>query len=773
MNTHRNLLAGISWIGFDDSDRGRVRIVVSLPEAAIAFLAVFITVIVASQFVPAISVLQPVVGFVVTVMLPGLLFLQLLGLEPASSFRQMAYAVGVSLLLTMVTGGVINLVLPAVGLKRPLSVLPLAAGVVTTNFALAMVAGRMGGQADLQVAIPTSVARLSIPRLLFLLFPPGAILAVEFLNGTNVAVPLVVVLIAIAAVPVAVAAGAVRKHHFPLALWAMTLAILLHKSLWAVHTYGGHLSVVTIYEQQHWPLVGETLLPNAILMPAMARLLGIGILAQVKIVLPILVSVLPIFLYTAFRELVDARQAFLGACLFVFAHPFYLQYPSTPRASVPVLFLAGLGAIICDTDLPETGATLLGLMFAVGLAVSHYGTSYYVLFAVFGALATLAMLGLLDAVHDWLLQHRAAGDGGRPVVSTDSLLNRLRNNRLIDWEYVIFYAVVVVGWYLYVSQGTKFGAIVEKIINSYRSLFLQGGGVGSTAVRLATDYGSVSIALSKDLYIVIAGLVGVGLTLTYLRRFYHLGDTDVSDEYLALATLLFLLFGGSFIISGQWGGGRPMMIVLSFNAVFAVIAAGTAGRWFVKFLRKVTQTVVSDQPAFPCGATVGSEAFAVLIAVFFIINSGVASAIAYHDEAPSNVPNSDLDTVYIQTDIQTHVWLADHRRVGVPIYGDREARAQTTDWVNGEIAARSERLPYRFKKSKFLGAIDDPGLESGYIILIGDNVVKGEVEVSYIRTRPIKSYSLSLPQRNRIYTTGQSTVYATNVSAALPPSDTT
>ncbi|NHN46522.1 DUF2206 domain-containing protein [Halostella sp. JP-L12] len=678
--------------------------------------------------------------------------------------------------------GLLAGVLPFIGRERPLAIGPLLVGMLTLLGVLTIGVRYHEAPKSIDLTIPASLDTLPIQPMILLLVPLWSILSVKLLNVTGRNVPLILVLGGLAVLAIAISLSYFDDRYLTLAVWSMALALLYHKSLWEGFVYGGHASVVTFYETEAYALSAENLLPNAVLMPALARLAGIEILTQMKVIMPFLVAFIPAGIYTASRRYTSTRTAFLGAVLFIFAHPFYYQYPSTPRASMPVFFFVLIGLAMSESEFSVFQRRGLAFPFAYGLIVSHYGTSYYVMFAIVGAFVLLISNDVISVgIHRLHQVERRITDGGQPADGAeesnhaDSTFERWGG--ILTPQFVMAYVVAVLGWYLYTGDGTKFELLKQRLVKIYSDLIGETSGHGSTMTRMTVDYGAESIVLSKYLYVLIGFLTGAGLTVVYARHVFDFEDTEFDKGYLALGTLVFVLFGGTVIFSGQWGGGRPMMVVLAFDAVFVVVAVVTMGKLLRSSILRVTEqvgwhpSVVSDLEAV---SRRQCTALAVLLAVFLLVNSGVMAAVVLGGYAPSTVPLAGDTTkedypshrvgTFVETDIQAHAWTADHMDRQLQMYSDRVVYQQATDWYNGETAARSTRGPYRFKPKYDLENVADSSSDPGYILLGGHNVVSGIVWETHLEQRPLADYELETEQRNKVYTSGQATLYHSNES---------
>jgi hypothetical protein len=312
---------------------------------------------------------------------------------------------------------------------------------------------------------------------------------------------------------------------------------------------------------------------------------------------------------------------------------------------------------------------------------------------------------------------------------------------------------------------------------------------GRTTNRVTESYASASIEISKYIYILIALLIATGFLIVYLRRVLA-NDHRFDDHYLVIATALFGLFGVTMIFR-NWGGGRPMMISFSFTTVFAALAATQLAGG----TKRIVRTTVDHLP-LPSGPRravlaitsrdlrIGNQAFAVLLVVLFVLNTGVAAATVFGGFAPSNVPNqATLATdqnpksqvsVHRETDITTHVWMVQHMDSSYGAYGDTFAIRQF-DWYRPDVAARvpPTRGGYTAETKPELVDIREQqaGTQPGYLLLTGHNLALNHLWTSKFHP-PTPIEELPLNRRNKIYSTGESHVYFyTGHERSLPTGD--
>jgi len=733
-----------------------------------ALLALHLLAMVAAflpESVPGVVTAPPVV-FALT-FVPGGLAVLLMYDDIQLSPREILYAMGFSLVTLLAMGLVINLLLPVIGIEQPLSPLPLAVSVtvIVCGLAVAVLKTKSSETVAVSLPLPLSPALVSLALL-----PLLSILSVTYLNVTGNNVPILVLLVALAVFPlVAVLYIDVRWHAH--AVWFFALAILFHKSFWKNFGFSGSPGVIRTWQANRWtPGVTEVhpysteLLQNGVLFPTYARLSGITIITELEVVNPFLIAFIPLAVFVATRQYFESRHALLAAALFAFAHPFYIQYPTGGRAATPVLFLSLFAVVLTDDDTSTVRTSLLGLLFAAGIVVSHYGTSYFVMFAFLGALAFMMAIRFLDTLIDDRLSE-VSPDGGmvmglRPEGPAPSARSVLR------WTFALYYTVAAIGWYMYATQGEKFSTLPNHMIRSVSSMTNDEVVSGRTGARIQRDYGSTSVRLSKIMYVGFGLLMGFGIMYAFYRRYFKRDGSSVDDHYIVLASVMLAIFGATFV-ARTWGGGRPMMITLAFTSTFAPFGAIALARFGIFAEQKAGNlSLLGSLPVSPIYT--GAIVFALLLAVLFSLNSGIASAVVFDDRPPSNVPRPEAQESYKEIDIASHVWITNYAQGNA--YGDPIAQGQT-DWYLPSIALQTPgtraHAGVNHPRGGLVGTLRDDTVYPGYIMLLSHNTQDGELVEPYTTEDvPLSEFEDNLEQRNKIYSTGTTATYYTPDSMA-------
>jgi uncharacterized membrane protein len=715
-----------------------------------------------------ISLIRTAFVFIDLSFIPGCLLLLYLD-EFCFDLDRILYSVGSSLILIMVTGVILNLALPVIGFMRPMSVSNLIFGLTVLVCILSLMAYRrtLGREGVL-----TLVGKRITPAVpLFLLLIPLTVLSISVLQVFDQNLPIIVVLSVIAVIPLWLVLTD-RFDWYALGVWGVAMALLYHATF-SSQAYGGSSIPLHIMEVQHWtPGVFETastttsLVANGVLYTSYATLSDIPFYIQTSYINPILVSLLPVIIFQTYRKYVSDKMAFLGVSVFMFAHPFYRLYPGGGRVSTPVIFLALVGLLISDTRLNVSRKHLFSLLFATGIILSHYGTSYFVMFGFLGAYLVLSTFPYVKKSISYLPENvNEISKNNLEIETPDNM------GPVVTASFTGFFVIAVLAWYLYTSGGTHF-SLPGHIQRALASLF--GGDLisGSTANRVQKSYGynTLSIRLSRFIYIGLVSLMGVGFLIEVCSRIYHHTTSKFEDEYLAIAGIFLTVSGSSFLLPVGWGGGRPMMIAFTFIAVFAVVGLVRV----VKLCRQVVELSPAriNTPSTRFMETVALSSFATIVAVFLLLNSGVLAATIVGGTAPHNVPiQPKLDQrenpnfrsgAYVDTDVQTHAWLLDHRTTDYGIRGDLIVHGQTDKYRSSIAIAMDTDVVFPYEDSApngFLNRIENDRF-SKYVLIMGHNKNLDVYTLnSTYERKSLDPLHDDLAIRDRIYTTGDSSIY--------------
>jgi len=731
--------------------------------------------VLAEQAGVELSLFRPVIAVAYLSLVPGMLGVALLMVD-GDLPTVIGYVVGLSMVVTMAVGGATSVLLPRLGLADPMAPLPLLASMTVT---VAVLGGALARQrSTVEVGIPVGSLARPFP-LALLLVPLVSVLGTAHLarGGSNAV--LLGLLVAVAVLPLALVARAHTSRWHSLAVWSVSAALVYHGGLWPF-TGGHQLSTITV-EQGRWVAnygggIGS-LLPNGVLYPAYAQLGGLSVAVEFGAVNPLLVSLLPLLLLTAFRRQTDDRTALIGACLFAFSFPFYTIYPGGGRIATPVFFLALTALAVSHDGLSDRARRTLTLLFGTGIAVSHYGTAWVVMGAFGLSTAVFVAIRSADGLRpgpDTPEPTSAATDGG--VRSLSWLRAGGVDSQLLRYTFVGFYSTFALGWYLYTANGAKFSTLPSHVVGGVRDLLFGGALTGAATRSAVKNYGSASIAASRQLYILFGALMALGVAVAVWKRTVR-GERVVGDEFLALGTGFLAVLGSAFLpVSTGFNTARVMMIVFVFTAPFVTVGAGATVDALTRLRRGIVAGVRNDGPAASASETASGRpvlvGLACVLAVFLLLNTGVVAELVTDDYAPSNAVSQErlsesadpVERARVSDcracTIQTHVWLLNHRDPSVPAYGDFQAGGEI-DYFRGQITAQVGGVPTSPYRS--IWSLRNGTDNATYLVLRPINLDTGGVFVDgKYDWRPLAPSADLFEASNVVYTTGESRVYATS-----------
>jgi uncharacterized membrane protein len=331
--------------------------------------------------------------FPLLLVLPGVLLLRALRVPGRAVASFPAYVPAASVAVLIVSSLAVDAVGPLVGFSHPLRTVPLLVGVELSCAGL--LAGSL--RAPASTAIPWSS-----------LDPPGRLARAGALR-LNTGHSNALAVLATAACVVAVVWGIARAPRLDnvslmVILYAVSLAVMWAYSLRGEVVYGFDIST-EYYALHHtvtsgiWhfshPGDAYGALPAVTLLPAELHFLsGVSDLMVLKLLYPAITAMFPVGIYGLGLRMVERRWAFVAASFIVVQSTFAQELPALARQEIAmVFFIAMLGAIF-DTGVSKQARWTLGAILGVGMALSHYSTTYF-------AIGMLALLVALQWVVSW------------------------------------------------------------------------------------------------------------------------------------------------------------------------------------------------------------------------------------------------------------------------------------------------------------------------------------------------------------------------------------
>jgi uncharacterized membrane protein len=505
-----------------------------------------------------IPVARQVIGFVYLTFVPGVIIARLLKLGISSGSRRILFSAGFGIAFLMFTGLLINMVGPAIGISQPLSLIPV---VVTLSLVVLLLAFISCFRKDVKY-LPTSIDRKSVLSVAFpLCLPVIAIVGALLMNfsGNNS-----ILLLLMAAISVFFSVSVLwKKLTFPkiyaLMVLAIALALLFHAVLVSNYVTFADIQIEyyvfnsTVRHKfwssalpQFWDATYgrfNSMLSITVLPTIYFSVLDIDPTWILKIVYPLVFSLVPLGLFSMWKPHVGLKRAFFSAFVFMAQLTFYNEMLGLCRQMIGELFLVLLFMVLVSGKIGRFNRNLCFIVFGAALVVSHYSLSY--LFMLFIAFA-------------W------------------ALFYVLKRSCRINLTMVIVFFVMAFSWYIYTSSA-----------GSFQSFLSFGDSVASSMGEFA-NFGARSQGVLKGIGLassptilntvsrIIAYMIEVFIVLGFFSVVTKRTNIRLNNEYVAFSWVCVGLLAATVLLPGfaqTLNVERFYHISLFFLAPFCVIGA--------------------------------------------------------------------------------------------------------------------------------------------------------------------------------------------------------
>ncbi|MGZ4928906.1 MAG: DUF2206 domain-containing protein [Halobacteriota archaeon] len=603
-----------------------------------------------------VPLIQQVAGCTCLLFIPGIAILRILRVHKLGSVETPLFAIGLSILVVIFSGLLLNMLGPALGISDPFS----APHLILTMSAVTLALCITSYWRDKDFASPTQLSKdvLSPSVLSLILLPFLSVFGTYLVNNYEINWVILLMTVCIGVVVLVFASRTFSDTSiFPLAIFTISLALLLSNTLvsrylwgWDVFTEArvANLVVSNAVWDPSYALsssVGaiprlNSVLSLSILAPALTQICNINVTTLFKIVYPIIFSLVPVVLYQLFRKQTSNIVAFLASFYFMCIATFFLEMPSLARQEIAELFLALVLLLIFNKTFRSSTKIFLLILFSGSMIVSHYGITWIFMLQL---LAVLILLFLADS--DFLRRVSRRLLGSTPSIeataSVRSSTSSTRKDSTITAAFVFLFVAMAYAWYAYTERSLLLADFIRSIINVTGSDLVSS--FGTQAASKLQSAPTLLEAINDRLNTVGSLLIGLGVIAAFIQR----KRLTFDKEYLAfaitscgLAVLVFALP----LLHIIWNASRlqhlyliilPPFLVLGVMAVFGIprFATKTHGRFNDL-----------ESKAYPVTA--------VFLVILLLFNTGFIFALAhqpvvlspsmFHDEIPMFVHGQDL-----------------------------------------------------------------------------------------------------------------------------------
>ncbi|MGZ4853113.1 MAG: DUF2206 domain-containing protein [Halobacteriota archaeon] len=530
--------------------------------------------------------LQPVVGSICLLYIPGIAVLRVFRVHKLGSVETPLYAVGISVSLVTFVGLLLNFLLPLVGISDPLS---------SSHLILAYSAGLVGlciacyGRDKDYAAAPTHLRlnALSPGFLCLLLLPFVSIFGTYLVNNYEINGLILLLLLCIGAVVIIVASRkAADESMYPLAIFSTSLALLLSNTLishylwgWDVFAEANVANVVAnhavwnpayaAHADSSFIIIADVVKYNSvlsisILAPVLMKICNIDATSLFKIVYPLIYALVPVALFQFFRRHVSAVAAFLASFYFVATGPFFQMMPGFAREEIAQLFLVLVLLLIFNTTFHTKTKNVLLVLFAGATIVSHYGTAYLFMLEL---MIVYVLLFVTDRGLWNIVKHPrnlAFWKSKGPSQSSPKAPSHTK----IPLMFVVLFLIITLVWYAYAGGTTTVPVLYRALTHAITTNFLSSAGA-ETQARVQLSQTPLAVVTAR-----LSTLGTLLILLGVLAAIKQRKEMRFDRAYLAFAVVGVGLVAVNFAVPAiavEWLPGRVQHLALIVLAPFLIV----------------------------------------------------------------------------------------------------------------------------------------------------------------------------------------------------------
>ncbi|MDD5700804.1 MAG: DUF2206 domain-containing protein [Dehalococcoidales bacterium] len=663
------------------------------------------------------------------------------------TLKKIVLTVGLSIALLMFGGLLLNLTYPIV--PAPLSPEPLLIAYNCSMLTLIFFAywrNRRNSDSGLPIRGNIGFSGYTLNILIFSpLLPLLTIIGTYLMNvyQNNSVFMILIALIPLYIIALVIGRNKVSEQAFPIAIWMISLSLLLMRGLTSNHIlgtdiFGEYHFVQIVTQNSHWDITSivhnyDACLSVTILPVVYNAFLNINPEYVFKIIPVLIISTTPLVIYLISKTYLGHLQGFLCALLFMFQMSFIISILSATRSGIAILFFFLLTLVLTAQEIGGTRKAGLFLLLGASVIVSHYSAGYTLVLWIVILMPILIIIKLFTRKNDALGQSRE----NTFITGTISLL---------FFSFLFFWYGQVTGSPFTLGVN-YFSETIQNLIH-FGDIELRQDSIGKLA-GIGID--SIPSLVNTISHYIVFLLITIGM-LSFFLKFRNYLKNGFPLEFILSAFIFFAILLGLIIVpyvSTAYDTSRPFMTALVFLSPAFIFG----GRFIAKIFR--------------CSSW--SHLILCAVLLFQYVN---ILYLPYHFSGKPISPYYEVsgpgrDQFYIyEQELASAQWF--HAKGGHPstIYGDWRA------WTRLSLAAGPDITAFRVgfidetiweNDFKVINLFTKKSMETGdYIYLRYTNVTNGLIYLDQQESQSIAEYDDIFSHANKLYTNGNSSVWQTN-----------
>lgn len=572
-----------------------------------------------------IPLFEEIISIINIIFVPGILFLRTLKLHKLGSVKTFLFTIGSSVSLIMAVGFLLNIIFLQFG-KTPLTFQNIIGSMIILSIILSITAYIQ----DKNYSNPSFLEMHDLKSLILyfsILLLLLTIIGTCYMNYYSSNILSLICILLIPIIVLAVIFDKVSFKLYPLLIFIISISLLFHNSLISNYIWGWDIMkeynlANMISSQSFWdynmPVTYNGMLSTTILGPFFKKIINLDMIWVYKIIFPLIFSFVPLGIYEITQKQTNPKIGFLSSFFFMSFYVFFIEMFQLPRQQIAELFIV-LIIILFLEDQIDFRLSILMIIFSLSIVVSHYATSYIIIFTFILAWFIVKVLKYIE----------------RNVnTKTNPIFKRLRSIKFSDnsetqvslkINYILLLVCMAAFWYIYITSSANFDIFINisnHIVTNLMDDFLAPSSTQS--IYLITRSGTIIQNIEKYLNLISQFFIFVGLVCIFL----NLKKCKFKVEYMAIAFAAFLVAVAGIIVpnfASTINTSRLYHITLLFLAPFCIIGG-------MMLVNKILRLKDSSKAL---------KIFTIFLIIFFLFNTKIV-----YEITDQNAPTPGLNPNY-------------------------------------------------------------------------------------------------------------------------------
>lgn len=607
-----------------------------------------------------IPILRQIMVFIFLTFIPGFLFLKTIKMDGISNIEYFFYSIGISISFAMFFGFMLNNTF-YLGIKQPLTELNFLIMANLLFIILSITSFRNNNYPTFNI----NLKYFTNPKLLILILVPFlAIFGTYLTNLYEIRILLYVLIIILAMMPILVAFNKISKDLYPVLILSISVSLILHWALISNYIIGADIQYEyffsnLVYQSSFWNSNMASGNVNAMLSivifaPLYSKLMNLNLIWILKIVFPLIYSLVPLGLYYIFESQVhDRKISFFSVFYFMSIFPFFSELLQLGRQELAEFIFVLLIWLLVTKKMRTMKGSLLIIIFCFGMVVSHYGLSYvYMLMLLF----VMGVIPVLKHIFSKI-----------PAQSILGGLNEL-SNKLVGFNFVAFFIALAIAWYIFVTSAGGFATIIgigSNIYNNLFSGFLQPAS-SQGLVLIVAKHQTMLQTIYKYFYLISQLSIFIGISVILVNK-KEREDYNFNGEYLSFTIASLMILAMAIVLpffASSFNTTRLFHVCLFFLGPFCVIGLleffKISNMLLIKYKNKTREF------HFKNIRSLSFKLFSVFLMIFLLFNTGFFIEIS--NSFGTDIPKFSIalgdasaeNPIYSQKDINSAKWIRDN-----------------------------------------------------------------------------------------------------------------